>query len=302
MSDISQDSIYKHIIDSSTDAIIMTDDAGKLSLWNKAAEKMFGYSESEVLGNDPLAYMFPERDHDAFRRQFRNFLVTGDDPLLNRHAEFQCIKRSGEEFTAEMSLSAFRLGSRFYGLAIFRDVMERKEAEKALRESGERYRNLVENAKDVIYTISPDGVIFTLNEVFEEITGWTREEWIGKNYIELIHPDDRAFSLEMSAFAARGLNIPAHESRIITRGGTYIVAEFRATVIKHHGEISQIIGVARDITDRKKVEEALRNRTQSQPDRKRPGRNIYYFHRRQIHFAEQNFRKRNRMAERRMGR
>src|SRR5206468_11284835 len=65
-----------------------------------------------------------------------------------------------------------------------------QEVNTALRESEQRYRNLVDTARDVIYTLSIDGKIKSLNPVFETITGWLRDEWIGKEFSPLVHPDD----------------------------------------------------------------------------------------------------------------
>src|SRR5438132_1353415 len=72
----------------------------------------------------------------------------------------------------------------------FRDVSERRTAEAALRESEERYRTLVEGVRDIIFALSPEGTIASLNPAFETITGWRREEWVGRPFERLVHPED----------------------------------------------------------------------------------------------------------------
>src|SRR5881296_3063137 len=133
-----------------------------------------------------------------------------------------------------------------------------QEVNTALRESEQRYRNLVDTARDVIYTLSIDGKIKSLNPVFETITGWLRAEWIGKEFSPLVHPDDlpRAVTLLQVVLASRVP--PTFELRIRAKSGAYIPGEFTATPQTQDGRVVGVLGVARDITDRKRAEEALR--------------------------------------------
>ena len=82
------------------------------------------------------------------------------------------------------------------------DIHERKQAESALRESEERYRSVVQSARDVIFMLGPDGVIKSMNPAFEAITGWKVNDWVGRSFGELCHKDDLTRAMEM--FWARG--------------------------------------------------------------------------------------------------
>jgi PAS domain S-box-containing protein len=128
----------------------------------------------------------------------------------------------------------------------------------ALRESEERYRNLVDNAIDVIYTLSPDGVITSLNPSFEKATGWKIEEWLGKNFLPIIHPDDAALAQQTTARLLAGESLPMYELRILTKDGSHLNAEFVSSPQIKNGKITGIFGIARDTTDRHQMEEALR--------------------------------------------
>jgi PAS domain S-box-containing protein len=143
-------------------------------------------------------------------------------------------------------------------LATYRDITERKEMENSLRESEKRYRRLVDAAPDVIYTIAWDGTITSLNPAFERITGWSRSEWLNKHFAELVHPDDLNKAVETFHQAMRGETPPPYELRIKTKSGDYLVGEFISTPLIEKGEIVGELGIARDITEHKKAEDALR--------------------------------------------
>ncbi len=155
------------------------------------------------------------------------------------------VKAAGE-FLAE-SLSPFEMTHRGF-----------REANLALRQSEERYRSLVENAKDVIYTLSPGGTITSLNPCFETITGWPCGEWMGQPFGPLVHPDDLPLAGEVFQRVLQGDTPPVSELRIRMKSGEYLYGEFTKTPLIKEGAIIGILGIGRDITDRKRAEEALR--------------------------------------------
>lgn len=158
------------------------------------------------------------------------------------------------EFFAE-SLSPFEMTHRGF-----------REANLALRQSEERYRSLVENAKDVIYTLSPDGTITSLNPCFEAITGWLASDWVGKSFAPLVHPDDQPAAVGTVQRVLRGETPPIFELRIQAKSGECIQGEFTNTPLIKEGEVVGVLGIARDITDRKRAEEALRRLNQTLED------------------------------------
>jgi PAS domain S-box-containing protein len=134
-----------------------------------------------------------------------------------------------------------------------------QEVNAALRESEERYRDLVDTARDVIFTLSADGKIKTLNPAFESITGWSRSEWVGRDFGPLVHPDDMARAAELHGVVMTGQAPPLFELRILGKSGAYIPGEFVATPLLEDAQTVGVLGVARDITDRRRAEEALRH-------------------------------------------
>ncbi|MBI2914194.1 MAG: PAS domain S-box protein [Chloroflexi bacterium] len=132
------------------------------------------------------------------------------------------------------------------------------ERTKELRRNEERYRNLVERARDVIYTLSPDGTVTSLNPAFEAITGWSRGEWLGKPFGPLIHPDDSPTAAQNHRRLLRGEAPPVSQVRVLSKSGRYLVGEFAERPLMKNGDVIGIIGIGRDITARVRGEEALR--------------------------------------------
>jgi len=143
------------------------------------------------------------------------------------------------------------------GKNLARETVVRKQAEDALRESEKRYQNLVESVRDVIYTLSEEGAFTSLNSAFESISGWSRKEWIGRPLQSLVHPDDWPGELAFLELMLRGETPPTHEVRVRAKSGEYLVVESIVTPRFQGGKLVGVLGVARDITERKKAEEAL---------------------------------------------
>ncbi len=130
--------------------------------------------------------------------------------------------------------------------------------EERLWQSETWYQSLVENARDVIYTVSENAVITSLNPAFERITGWPPSEWIGKPLQSIVHPDDWPKELELLEHMLQGRTPPVHEVRVRSNSGDYWTGEFMITPQFEDGSFVGVVGVGRDITWRKRMEEELR--------------------------------------------
>jgi len=243
------------IVESSDDAIIGKTLEGVITNWNKGAEKLYGYSAGEVLGQPISVLAPPERAEEVTQILAR--LKRGE-----RLEHFESVRVRKDGSLVDVSLSIFPLTDsrgEVTGIAsIARDVTERKRADQELHESEERYRSLVEAAPDVIYTVSAeDGSLTSLNPAFETLTGWSRAEWLGKPFVGMVHPDDLPVAVERFQKALRGEMHPPRELRVLCKSGEYLVGEFTSTQQVKDGKVVGQLAIARDITDRKRAEEAL---------------------------------------------
>lgn len=161
----------------------------------------------------------------------------------------------------EEGMRVAKLGSNFFAEILAPIEMSHRGFQDAivtLKSSEERYRTLVESALDVIYTLSVHGTLTSLNPIFETITGWPREEWIGKHFVGLIHHEDLGRAIEMFEKTLRGQVPSMFELRLISKSGAVLVGEFKATPQYQDGSVVGVLGIARDITERKRAEERIR--------------------------------------------
>ncbi|MFP5213622.1 MAG: PAS domain S-box protein [Acidobacteriota bacterium] len=145
-----------------------------------------------------------------------------------------------------------------------RDELELRVVERTaeLIESEERYKVLVESSQDVIYTVSPEGVITSLNPAFETTTGWLARDWVGGNYDGLIHPEYIGTIRERIRRVLGGEAIPPAEIRIRCSSGQYRIMELKTVPQVLKGTVVGVVGTARDVTDRKCAEERIHDQNE----------------------------------------
>ena len=138
------------------------------------------------------------------------------------------------------------------------ELAERKLAERALQESEERYRGLVETLNDFIFIIDPEGRIKYINPEFEKITGYVASDILGHPFTEMLAPEYVAPTVENFRRGLSGAKTPIYEVELLHKDGRRIPIEVNATsLLDPHGKVIGRIGVCRDISDRKRSEAAL---------------------------------------------
>jgi PAS domain S-box-containing protein len=136
-------------------------------------------------------------------------------------------------------------------------AVDRRRTEVALRDSEDRFRSLVEGAPDVIFTLSSEGLITSLNRAFEDITRWPRETWIGRPFATLLHPDDLPRAMDLFRVILEKRETRTSILRVRSRGGEYVTGEFVGVPHIKHEQVVGVLGIARDITRRKLAEDSL---------------------------------------------
>ncbi|WP_210527329.1 PAS domain S-box protein [Rubellimicrobium arenae] len=250
------------ILDTAVDAIVVIDDRGCIQSINPAAERIFGYRAHEAIGQNVRLLMPPSQaaQHDGF---LQAYLRTGDRKIIGIGRTVEGRRRDGSTFPLDLSIAEWRDvdGQRFF-TGIMRDVSARQEAERRLQASEMRFRQLAETIHDVFYVLEIDELRLSyISPAFETVHGRPREDVLADplTYRSVIHPDDRAKTQDALARQRQGENTVT-EYRILRPDGELRHIVDRAFVTREPSTgASRVVGVAEDVTERKRVEEELRH-------------------------------------------
>jgi PAS domain S-box-containing protein len=250
---------FELLVDAVTDyAIYMLDPTGIIASWNSGAQRFKGYTEKEILGQH-FSRFYPDEDRAAGMPQ--RALDTA-----YREGKFESegwrIRKDGTRFWAHVVIDPIidAKGNLLGYAKITRDLTERRQAERALRESEERFRLLVQGVTDyAIYMLDPEGHVTNWNAGAERIKGYQEHEITGHHFSRFYTEEDRA-----NGRPARALEIARREGRFDAEGwrvrkdGTRFWASVIIDAI--YDDRKQLIGFAkitRDITERRMAQEAL---------------------------------------------
>jgi PAS domain S-box-containing protein len=139
-------------------------------------------------------------------------------------------------------------------------LVEMSETERTLRETEERYRDMVENARDIIYTHDLDGRFTSLNKAGERITGYTRDEAAKMNITDIVAPECLQRAGQMLSATIKGGGLAIYDMVVVAKGGRRVPLEINSRPVYKSGELVGAQGIARDVTERKRAEAALRER------------------------------------------
>ncbi len=219
---------------------------------NQAAVDRYGYSYDEFLQMTALDIR-PAKDVPRLLTYLTKQADSHDAAGVWQHQ-----KKDGTVIDVEVNWHKLDFAGRAAYLVMANDVTEKKRAEIALLESEERYRELFENANDIIYTIDLAGNFTSLNRTGERLTGYSQAEALQMNISEVVAPDH--LNIVRSNLARKIQNSDGstvYEADIITKSGHRLQLELSSRLVFRDGEPVGVQGVARDITERKQVESVL---------------------------------------------
>jgi len=137
---------FRKISESAQDAIIMMGADQCISFWNAAAERIFGYTAAEAMGQELHALIVPAPAHTQFSHAFPHFQETGGGALIGKVRELTALRKGGEEFPVELSISATQFGGQWHAIGIVRDITERKQAEEKILATQAELQRLLDAA------------------------------------------------------------------------------------------------------------------------------------------------------------
>ena len=247
---------FRQIVNTAHDAFVAMDAAGVVTAWNPNAEKTFGWTEKEAVGQSLAVMIIPTRYREAHFRGLEHFLDTGRGPLFDKRVEMPALHRDGHEFPVEMTITPLRVGGDYVFNAFMHDISERKEADEQIRQLAD----IVESSGDAIVRTTPEGVITAWNRGAERQFGYSPQEAIGSSIEMLDAPEQPGAAESTREDGLAGRELSGIETRLCHREGRTVDVSLTVSPIKEpDGAVVGLSYIARDITERKAAERALRD-------------------------------------------
>lgn len=249
--------IYNALLASSWDATLGMNREGSIIFWNKGAEQIFGYSTDEILGQ-PVTKLMPEKHKEYHTKVLRAFLSGnyGETETI----EFEALRKDGSTFPVELSLSIWQQNGKFVGLAIGRDITERKQMEQALRESAERYCNLFAKSLEAVFSADIEDDVLAGNEALEKLCGYCLEGLTEMKPTNTLPPESREYiSKQVERILSTDEPVSSIMHEIFSKDGKRILIEQYLNFIKRKGAIVGFQESYREIAERNKTAEQLKS-------------------------------------------
>ena len=239
-----QESYVNAIIDNTAEGIIVVNEQCNIETFNPAAEKLFGYSCHEI-HNKPINWLMPMITEQNIRELCGEHEVSGK-------------RRNGERFEVSLRISRMDIDNGLFYTCLVGDISERKAAEFKLKEAEARYRDLVETAHDLVWSMDREGRWTYLNDAAKRIYGYEPREMLQQNFINF--QASESYERDMAAFAQvlDGKELLQYETIHIDKEGNHRHISFNAKpLFDDTGVVARITGIARDITEQKIFEREL---------------------------------------------
>jgi len=260
------DELFKLILDNALDAYIAIDENSNILEWSLPAEKIFGWSKQEVLGQSLTSTIIPPKYKAAHDAGMKRFLTTGKHRLLNQRIEITACRKDGDELPVELSITPIKIAGSYIFSASLRDITQRKQIEEALRNQTSLLQSILDNIADGVSVADTQERLLLINPAAERMLGLDPLE---------SHPNQVVHDYEL--YLADKVTPYPHDKRPMTRvihgeavydleayvrhekapEGRWVSANAKP-LKDSEGRILGGVVVLRDITERKQVEEELR--------------------------------------------
>jgi len=243
---------------SAQDAVVMIDDQDRVTFWNPAAEKLFGYPADEIMGQRLHSLLVPEAMRARAEAGMAGFARSGRGPVVGQVVELDALRRDGSTVPVEVGVASVQLGGRWYAVGTLRDMTRRRRYEAALRRSEETSRTLLNAPDHVAMLIEPNGGIAAINETGARLYGQEVEAMIGRTLFEFLS-EERAEALRS---ILREIMDQARPSRFeaMREGRRYLASVYPVT--GPDGAVERVAIFARDITEQRLAQAALQRSEQ----------------------------------------
>ncbi|MBF0280435.1 MAG: transporter substrate-binding domain-containing protein [SAR324 cluster bacterium] len=251
------------IVESAPDGMVIVDENRIITQVNQKTEQIFGYNRDELI-DQKIEILIPSRfsgDHPA---KVEKYMASPDSRAMGSGLELYAVRKNGEEFPTEVSLSPLKTKDGFIVSAVIRDITDRKRIEDEIKESRKQLELALEGGNLGLWDWNPISGELTTNELWASMLGYAPDE-LGKRtekWSNLMHPDDEESTFRLLRQHLEGkTDVYRSEHRLKTKGGDWkwILDIGKATDRNEKGEATRLIGVHIDIDEMKKMQSELEN-------------------------------------------
>ena len=238
--------------------LVALDRDGKITLINKKGQELLGYGEGELIGKNWFEVCLPPNDRERVYEYFKK-LMAGEIELIKFYENPIWVKK-GEERLISWSTVLFRdeYGNVTGLLSSGEDITKRKKAEKKLEESEKKYRTLIENAQEGIWTIDENSITSFVNPRMAEMLGYAQDEMLGKHLYDFMEEKSVAIANRNLERGMQGIE-EQHEFEFLRKNGTKIYTLLETSpLMNEEGNYKGAVAFVSDITERKKAEKKLK--------------------------------------------
>jgi len=248
-----RDSLFSAVVESSNDAIITQLLDGTITGWNRAAERLFGFTATEAVGQSIDIIVPPER-----RTEVRDVLDRASRGEPAEHFETSRVHRDGHAIDISLSISPIRSASgQIVGVSkTAHDITERKRTQQALSQETEERQRIFESSNDLILVSDSMGNLIQVSPSVGDILGYQPSEMVGHNAIEFIHPDDLEHTRKEMRAGRRGQSKRNFETRYVSKEGKAVALNWTGTWSE---PVRRHFFIGRDLTEKQAADAQLRH-------------------------------------------
>src|SRR3990172_5110328 len=250
---------FEALVEHSPHAVVITDQEGRIVLVNRETERIFGYSRTELLGQT-VEVLVPERLRRGHVRHRGRYLA---GPSMRSLGASRCLlgrRKDGTEFPTEIGLSYVQTGDNVLVMSAIADMTERGQADEALRKTSETLQALVQASPVGIAILNPEGIVEMWNPAAERMFGWSVDEVRGQPLLTIPEGKEEEHRTLRERVLKGGASNGVELQRRAKDGALLDISLSTAPLRDLDGNISGIVGMMADITERKRTEEKLRER------------------------------------------
>ncbi|MBI5196546.1 MAG: PAS domain S-box protein [Nitrospirae bacterium] len=251
---------FRAITETAVDGIIVMDNQGRITYWNSAAEKMFGYTQQEAVGKELHFFLAPREYHEEVMKDFERFRTTGEGLIIGKTVKLSAIRKNGTEFKIEFSASAVKIKNEWHAVGLVHDITQRKRIESELYSSQQMLQLVLDNIPQRVFWKDRKSSYLGCNKSCSleaglkdpsEIIGKNDFELSWKENAEIYHADDK------SVMETNTSRINYEEPLKLSDGAMLWVRTSKVPLHDKEGNVIGVLGTFEDISAQKQSERKL---------------------------------------------